>query len=664
MRLRPRAPFATCGVRCSASLIYVLTALAAVAPAAARARRSAAQAPAAPPKYDRPQEIAALDTIVQSLGRPPEAAAVSADDLVELSRLLSTPCDQMRWLLAQNQALAGQPQRAAFARQLAQAAAKRGAQLTEQGLLSNCGELVEQLQALGAAEEPLEKVTDPDLLRERLAKTEGLAELEPAVRFALLARGAPAERILAPNEAPPWDVPRVTLDRLAVSVELPPFGELLRLRDRLVTAREGWVALDAAARGAAEQQQQVEASFQIAAVLLDRGLGLDTQDLAGAKSPIQYPEHQAGWSALAQTLDGAALWSWATLAHVLAAGPPVGQAASTEAVALARAPWDLLRKVNPSAWPAVQEAQSGWLARLGAAERLVTPRMMPLAQGFRAPQHAQRRAAEERVRAVLGGASAGTPQGVDELLRAMQTAKAADLGAEAKPLSVDDLKRELGGELPWVYLFVEVLELRETAAAGGGRYCGVALYRTKYESRQAGVAYEDRYDAKALPLQATLEDVVRTALTSPGPPLVQGQVRRDARVILALDGPPAASWFAYEFTTLLQPTNWSSADASWVVVLPSSSALTAPSWTLEDTLHAWYRAGLRDGQDLRVLAGEPRPLTKGSCGPPLDRAGLALYQVPLDASRASGADRLNDFMLEKRQGQLPTVALAVSRGAR
>jgi hypothetical protein len=645
-------------------MICVLAALVAAAPAAAQARRAAPQTPAAPPKYDRPQEITALDTIVQSLARPPDAAPPTPDDLVELSRLLSTPCDQLRWLLSRVQALAAQPEQKALGRQLAQAAARRGQQLAEQGLLSECGELVEQLQALGAAEEPLEKVADPDALRERLGKAEGLTELEPFARFALLSRGAPADRMLARNEAAPWDTPRAVLDRLAGAVELPQFWELLRLQQRLVTAHQSWAGQDTAARGAPEQQQLVEASFQIAAALLDRALGLDAQDMAGVKPPIPYNDSPAAWGALGQTLDGGALWSWATLAHVLAAGPPVGQATRPESITAAREPWEKLRKVNPGVWAAVQDAQSGWLARLGAAERLVTPRMLPLAQGVRAPQHAQRRAAEEKARAVLGGASAATPQGVDELLRNVQLAKAADLGADAAPLGVDDLKRELGGDLPWVYLYIEVLELRETAAAGGGRYCGVALYRTKYESRQAGLAYEDRYDAKAIPLKPTLEDVVRAALASPGPPLVQGQLRKDARVILALDGPPAASWFAFESATLLQPTSWSSTDASWVVYLPSSAALTAPSWTLEETLRAWYRAGLRDGRDLSALAADPRSLTKASCGPPLDRAGLVLYQVPLDAAHASGADRFNDFMAEKRQGALPTIALGVSKGAR
>ncbi len=645
----------------------------AATPAVSQARPGAADAPATPPKYDHPEEIAALDVVVQSLGQAPEAVVPAPEDLVELSRLLSSPCDQLRWLAAQAQGLAGQPAQRQAAQELAQAAGRRGEQLAGQGLLTDCADLLAAFAGLAKREEPLEGETNPDALRARLEQIQGPLQLDPPGRFVLLSRGAPSGRVVAGAKPEDWDMPRIVVDGLAGGVELPALAKLLKLQMDLITAYQAWG--QTAAFGTPEQRQAVGVSFQIAAALLDRALGLDAQDLAGVAQPIPYQGGAEAWSAAAAALDSGGLWSWATLAHLLAASPPAGKAATPESIAAVRDPLDKLRKVNsdPKVWPALADAENGWIARLGNPARLTPGRMLPLAQDFRASDHDRRRAAEQQAVPKLGGGSAAA-QAIDEVLRSIQLAKAADVGAEVVPLGLDDLKRALGGAQPWVYLFVEVLELRETAAAGGARYCGVAVYRTKYEKPLQNVAYDDRYEAKIIPLKPSLEEVVREALAAPGPPREGDKIRKDARIIIAPDGPPAASWFAFERSELLEPTNWSSTDASWVVYLPSAAALSAPQWTLESTLQTWYRAGLRQGLGGQAKAwppatwqNVPRTLTKAVAGSPVDNESIVVYSIALESGRTdrtSAASRLPDFLADKRRQDLPAVALCVNKGAR
>ncbi len=134
--------------------------------------------------------------------------------------------------------------------------------------------------------------------------------------------------------------------------------------------------------------------------------------------------------------------------------------------------------------------------------------------------------------------------------------------------------------------------------------------------------------------------------------------------IIALDGPPAASWLPFERSELLAPTDWSDTDASWVVYVPSAAALTAPQWTLPATLQAWYRLGLRQAIDPRVWATDPRALPKAGAGPPIDGESILIYQLALEPGRTSSAMFLRGFLTDKRRQDLPAIALCVNRGTR
>ena len=146
----------------------------------------------------------------------------------------------------------------------------------------------------------------------------------------------------------------------------------------------------------------------------------------------------------------------------------------------------------------------------------------------------------------------------------------AGAGQAIPPLSLAQLTEKLGGEEPWVYLFVELIELRSVAASAEGAFCGVALYRERYTKRMAGQPYADKYVARIVPLAKNAEQVVAAALDH-GPPAET----TEGRIMIAADGPLPSSWFDYEKSALL-PRTGGGIDPSWIVYLPTATALTAP----------------------------------------------------------------------------------------
>ncbi len=602
-------------------------------------------AAAQPPAYDQPDQVTALDALLVSVAEPETPAAYTADDWVELSRLLATPCDQLRWLLAKAAALGDKPPSQAEAGRLAKAALQRGQALAERGLLGACGETLPELQQLAARLETPDGITDPEALRARLEQDAGLLELPPFSKFAMLSRGAPPRKLFARNASETWDVPRIVLDRLTERPELPAFGDLLDLHQRLVRAYADTTKTGAGEFAQPAQQQAVAASFQIAAALVDRALGLDQEDLAGTERPVPYNDSPEEWDKLAVALDKDTLRTWATLARVLSASAPAAQES-----------WKDVRKVNGTMWSALDESANGWLVRSSDAGRLVQPRMLPLARVFNADQRTQRRAQEDKIRALLAGANPDA----NELFRDIQLAKAAVLGVELTPLTIDALKQELG-EVQAVYLFVELIALTPAEPGQAPVFAGVAVYRENYRKPQGGVVVDDRYLAKAIAAKPSPDEVVAAALAD-GPPLVEnGAIRRDARIIIAPDGPLPQRWFEFESKSLLQPTASTSGDPSWVVYTPSATALGSEHWTLDRTLRAWYRAAVIGRTALPSVSAPPQVLSARGGGPPLERQDMSICVVAMGEGNVDGSTKLPDFMTAKRGRQMAAIPLWVRK---
>ena len=612
--------------------------------------------------YDNPPEVAALDAMLPTLVPPETGAALTTDELVQVSRLLSSPCDQLRWLLARAQALSEQRD----ATELAKAAAARAQALAPLKLTGECAEVPAALQEILRRQQSLISVTDPDGLIERLKSKEAerLTDQPPWAKFVLLARGVTATKLLTRGET--WDRPRIVmdgLDGLAGKIELPPTSQLLDAYTRLGEAYQSWTAADAAQLGDAAQQQSVKATFQIAAALLDRALGLDDTDLKGHTRPVPYSSSPEDWTRRAEALESAALWRWATLAHILAASPVSGQAAAPQTVARAQQLWSSFRKVSPTGWIAVDDSAGGWLPRLNAPDRLVQPKMLPLARDFNAAAREQRAAHEREilrlVEAPTAGDEAGRNKAADELFAAIESAKAADLGAPIKPLTLAELQTQLGDLQP-VYLFVELAELRG-GDGGTSRVCGVAVYRQYYLKPQQIKKAEDRYLSRALPFKPSADEVIKDALANGPPPTEGGAIRKDARIIIAPDGPPARGWFDFETKSLLQPMAGTGADPSWIVYVPSATALTSGSWSLDATLRVWYRAAVRMGGEVPIVSSPPRPLAARNAGPPLDREDMVLYLVALGAPYEGTENKLADLLSVKRAKPVPALPLWVKK---
>ncbi|MCK4341817.1 MAG: hypothetical protein KAY37_08860, partial [Phycisphaerae bacterium] len=513
---------------------------------------------------------------------------------------------------------------------------------------------VPALEDLAARLETPDGITDPDALRAWLEEAEGLTQLPAFSRFVLLSRGVPAGRILSRRRSEAWDRPGRTLDRLTRRAELPAFWELLELQQQLTAAYQNWSEAGGTEFAEDAERQAVEASFQITAALLARALGVDQQDLSGRGRPVPYNDSPEAWDALASQLDRQVLRTWAALANILAAGTPLEQPAEPKALARAQELWADVRKVNPDVWRALDDSASGWLPRLSTADRQVEPGMLPLARAFNSNLRSRRQSYEDTIRGLLAGP---TPE-ANELFRNIQWAKAAGLGVPVNPLTVAELEQALG-ERQLVYLFVEIMGLAPAEPGQDPTYCGIAVYRKLYQERQAGVAYDDEYLSKVIPPQASPSKVVATALAAPGPPLRENsRIQKDARIIIAPDGPLSADWFEYEWRTLLQPTEWG-IKPSWIVYTPSAAMLNSAEWKLDAILRGWYRSALHAGSVLPTVSSPPQALSQRGSGPPLESRATRIYVVGLGEEELGDENRLNDFMAAKRGRQMAVLPLWV-----
>lgn len=641
----------------SAAVLVALVAVVATASA-----QPTPQAAALTSDPARPLEVAELDAFLGALVQEQGEAAREPANLIELSRLLAVPCDQLLWLGRQVAALKDQPD---AARALAEQARQRAATLAD--LAGDCAEQWPLWLAAPEAKRRLPDVLDPAELKARLeqvrAGTEPLGDLTDFEKLLLLSRGADDALLIDRRAAPAWDTPRQAVSRLVQSPRLPGFTDLRSLErslaDAYAASREpGAAGFDA------EQTALVAMTFQVAAALLDRALGLDSDDVAAARyaMPIPYVAAATEWRQHAAALEQAGLRSWAALAYALAAGRSAGEPVDADTAAAARRLWADVRTVNDKVWPLLDTPPDGWFPRMESPDRLVATGAMPLAAGFHAADRQARRRHEEDILALISGArDANDEATADRLLQSIQRAKAADLGLDTgfKPLDLAGLQKALGcDQSNWVYLFIETLRLHEAGGPSDATYCGVAIYRTEYTSRMEGRPYSDRCRARIVRWNTSLRGVVEEALRD-GPPPLSG--RRDTRILIAPDGPPPADWFPYEHGTLLPSSRWEF-DPAWVVYTPSAGALNSGPWTLEQTLRAWYRSAVRHETSPPYLRAADfqagvRP------GPPLEpnTLGMSLHRLYL-ADVQVAETKLKEFLDRKRQQELRVIPLWVSQG--
>lgn len=613
----------------------------------------------------RPDELAELEALASALLLEQGAAALEPDELIELSRLLAEPCDQLWWLGRRIAALGDQPD---AARALAERAQERAVALG--GLADDCAADWPRWLAAPEIKPPprLSDVLDPAELRERLEQARRepalLADLSEFEKFALLARGADETLLIDRRSAPLWDMPRQAVTRLVQSPRPPGFSDLRSLEQSLADAFSRWRAQGGTGFDA-EGATLATIPFQVAAALLDRALGLDSEDVAAARleHPIPYLATPAAWRQKAESLETAGLRSWAALAHVLAAGRSAGEAPDADAAAAARRLWADVRAVNDTLWPLLDSSPDGWLTRLNSPDRLVVPGAMPLAAAFRAADRQARRRYEEQILSLTaGGRDVNDEATADRLLQLIQQAKAADLALDSasfKPLDMPGLRGALGcARNNDIFLFVEIVRLQEVEPQPPGAvYCGVAIYQTEYKGATAQ-QYVDRCRAKIVGWKTSPRGVVEEALRDGPPPL---ESLRDARILIAPDGPLPADWFPYEHEMLLPSARWRTDVApGWVVYTPSAGALAGGPWTLEQSLRAWYRSAFRHGTGMPYLRADgfqagDRP------GRPLEpnTLGMTLHRLHLDD--VQGPTTLKELLDRKLQQQLPVIPFWVSQ---
>ncbi len=646
--VRERLSVLTTGTTClrrSAQLLVCLALLTAFAgPAVAQANQ---------PAYQEPAEREALNAIVQTLRGAAGDEFLPPADLIELSRLLSTPCDQARWLVEQVRYTRQQPNGRAAAQQLAEAASERWT-----GLLSACGDELALLDELIAQLQATDDITDPDALRQWMDAQANYYDLEAYVKFTLLSRGVPTAKLIPRRDPQVWDAPRTTLASLTSSPDLAAFPRLLALRNDLIAEHATWTSNPAGPISLPEQRQAVDWSFQIAAALLDRAIGVDATDRAATASPIPYTDTPQAWSQMADRLEQDNLRIWSALARLLSAGDEADSTARQQLAAQVTPLVQAVRAVDGRGWDAVADPQNGWAAR-AAAGRYVEPARLPLTSTFRGRSRQERAAAQATVEQQLSSAGNVTDlRAADALFASIQRAKAAELGVNIAPLSIAQLKSELG-ESQLIYLFVEMFELRGSTPGSAPRYCGVAVYREQYAARMATVEYTDQYLQKIIPPQTSPEQVLRVALAAPGPPAGL----KDPRIIIASDAPLTGTWFGFEQGTLLAGTEWrSTTPPSWVIYMPSATVLTTSAWTLDESLRTWYRAALQRGVDLPSLAASPTTLRAGAEVAVLSDKPIALQLVSMEEGRRSATSRFMDLMNAKRGTPTPLVPLCVNTG--
>ena len=536
-----------------------------------------------------------------------ERGELPPERLVAISRLLSDPCDQVRWLIKKvNSTPDGE-----IRTNLLAAAISRKDRLKGIGVLGGCAADAAALDSLrGGAPRSISQMTEPKEVATALSDPgwENRAKT-PEDKFTLMSRGAPF-RLLSQGASErnfrktTWDAPRRALEGLVAQ----------RTFARVIGSSFG------------------DAGDQLEPVTVE--IVNDFLRVAKGESPTRND-----WAAEAQRLGGAGLWSWSALAWLLDACGNAGNERSSYAQAIGE--WNKLRDLrqrlggaaaeNPWAnvdeWIATLENDSDWIIA-------GTP-MKPSSRAARVTARARHE--DDAVRAVNGNDS-------DQALQAMQRAKLAEIGRndDVTRIALDELERQLRTN-NGIYLFVEILELR-----GSSGFIGVAVYDREYGDARAG-----QLQHKVIRSQSDPAGVVRAALSG-GPP----SGRTDARILIALDGPPDDAWFQFEKNELL-PLAASGKDRTapvpaWVVYVRSATTLkpSAETWSFDDILRAWYPKA----NDMNTVAAS---LSGFGPSTPIDATGLSTQAIGFGTRPAS--IRPDQLILRKTQSILKVIPVVVTR---
>jgi len=532
--------------------------------------------PARRATYIEQEQVDALNRYVTAaLGAVPKP-----DDLLQLSRLLADPRDQVLWLSEWVGRLDERPGHRKQALVLAEKTSDRVDLWKDRGV-EQLDPLLKRLERIKAnIPSPPWEITDPHELAASLDQIEP-TELLPTHRFQLLARGVPALSLdVAATRPPAWDVPRVVVAALAEHGDgsLPAIWKLLDLDRELRAARQRFDA------GLPDAPPRTGDTFQIAEALLGRALGVDGADRSPSGDDL--PDN---WGTLAAQLEEENLWEWAALARLLQAAATTAEAQSRQRIASAAREQcqQTFLVVDPGALPALHTGNTAWLARLEGGE-LEAPENLPLSRGFRQRAREARASLEQQFLAARNDD--------EQAFRLMQLAKAADTGldttdAQARPLKIAELQDKLGKPkprapntyYPQIHIYLELLEI------GEGDCYGLAVY-----SELATLNQGDSFAVKLIGA-GTSEQVVKDALKLVG----RGKTWTQGKILIAPDGSMrTARWletgeFACGVFEHISPGD----TGSWVVYVPTAAALNKNSgWTLERALRLWYRSGLQARQ--------------------------------------------------------------------
>ncbi len=603
--------------------------------------------------YRHRAQIAAADELVAQLG----SATEDLGTLYQLSRLLSEPCDQVRWLDTQIE------QRMPFGtdtetRALAEEVLARLAELeqAQQVALRGCLEQLSILKALllRIAEPPTPwELSDPAQLAARWRELEASGnadlqrELTPDRRLTLFARGIPAGELDLDGQHA-WDQPRLVVDELAGSERLPAMWRLLQL--------------DAALRGAEREKATwaaftfpVDNTFRIARGLLDRAMGVDAED---QRAPTEAPD----WSSLAARFKSKDHWAWAALAHILESGSREDPAAAAEQ---AKAQWDKLMQVNVALggtlWPAVDGSAQAWLTRLQQRDNLTGSGLMPLEPDYRSARRSARRRLEQQFLQARNNPA--------EAFRIIQLVKAAGVGLderEFQPITLDKMEERFQiskrSKVVGVKVFV-LLEMIEIHRPGeSSQYYAVMFNVTGWS--WTGTSY----DSAVIGPRDTPGELAAAYLDP------RYRQLEDLRILIAADGPLDQAWFEFEKDELLPHVSPRSGRGGWLVYLPSVGALRPGAWSLDDTLRHFYQAARRSGETIDFFARGMRNRSYTGGGRPQEIADLLekaprlpLYALsigpfPGQLSQLRPRGFVDPFKSRKKNSQTPLPAILVFTG--
>ena len=561
----------------------------------------------------------AVNELASQLG--PEAADV--EKLYQLSRLLSDPCDQLKWLSEQLDRIEVS---GTEARQAAQRVFDRLnlMQSRDAALFADCSEslslLIEVVSRMATQAKPWE-IADPVQLAETWSaltpaeKNELAPELTPERRLLLNARGIPA-RELSLTGRDSWDVPRDIVDRLAASAELPAMTYLLRLHDKLERA-----AADAASWNAI--QFPVRDEYLVARALLDRALGIDAADR-------QDNNRSPDWSAIAASFESADMWSWATLAGILQMAAGESASATTNPAAAWQKVSQVMDALNKPAWPAVQRGDNSWFSRMSndsPADR-DKPGFLPLSAEYRFARRARRQEFEQRF------LQARNQNNLDDAFKNIQLAKAVDAGldpATYQSVTLAELENLLADMRGSEHVGSKILALAEILAihnpsTGTYQYHGLLM-------NVAGWTYPGtQYDNKLVGPVSSPEQLFRDGF---GENYKQNQ---ELRLLIAFDGPFTDGWFRFESDLW----KWATADPGWILYMPSLTAYAqkpsspTKNWNMDAALRRFFLSALEAGNTLGVLASNadsnpkaaPRPIDPIHENPSPNQYAFSIGEFP------------------------------------